>query len=52
MVFVLFLLCGSAFYTTTKPIEIEMKLFKLRTMAFSYNGHVGWGGEGGSVKDA
>ena len=44
VVFVLFVvnipLCESAFYTTTKPIENEMKLFKLCTMAFSFSGHV------------
>ena len=44
VVFILFVvnitLCRSAFYMSTKPIEIEMKLFKLRTIAFSYGEHV------------
>ena len=42
--FVLFVvnvpLCWSAFYESTKPIEIEMKLSKLRMIAFSYSEHV------------
>ena len=42
VVFVLFVvnnpLCELPFYMSTKPIE--MKLFKLRTIAFSYREHV------------
>ena len=33
-------LCGSTFYMSTKPIETEMKLFKLRTIALSYSERV------------
>ena len=33
-------LCGSEFFTPIKPTEIEMKLFKLGKIAFSYIEHI------------